>query len=138
MNMLNTVVDTNVLVSSFKSSGRTPYTIVELIKNKKVALYYSDPILYEYWDVLFRKKFNFDPIAVTQLIHSIVKFGVLVEDIECKLKTSDETDQIFLNAAVEAASAYGLVYLVTGNIKHFPKKAFIVTPVQFMKIYLEN
>jgi len=42
----------------------------------------------------------------------------------------DEDDRIFYDTAKESGSI-----LVTGNIKHFPNEAFVMTPAQFMNMY---
>jgi len=41
----------------------------------------------------------------------------------------NEDDRIFYDTAVEAEA-----YLITGNIRHFPKEAFIITPAQFLTV----
>ena len=42
----------------------------------------------------------------------------------------DQKDVVFYEVALSKEDAY----LVTGNIKHFPKKPFVVTPAEMVEI----
>jgi putative PIN family toxin of toxin-antitoxin system len=128
-NVVKVVLDTNILVSSLLTAG-PPAIIVDLASDGTVIPFYSNPILQEYWDVLSRKKFSFAPAQVTRLINDIVKTGIAVEGTQLNKNSKvDDDDRIFYDAAVEAAA-----YLITGNIRHFPRESFIVTPAQFLAI----
>jgi putative PIN family toxin of toxin-antitoxin system len=127
--VVKVVLDTNILVSSLLTSG-PPAVIVDLIADGNIIPFYSNPILLEYREVLSRKKFGFVSAHITQLIDDIVRTGIIVEGKQLsKKKKVDEDDRIFYDAAVEA-----MAYLITGNIRHFPKEPFIVTPAQFLTI----
>jgi putative PIN family toxin of toxin-antitoxin system len=129
--VVKVVLDTNILVSSLLTAG-PPAVIVDLIADGKVIPFYSNPILQEYWDVLSRKKFGFESVQVTRLIDDIVRTGIAVEGKQLdKSKKVNEDDRIFYDAAVEA-----MAYLITGNIRHFPKESFITTPAQFLALIL--
>ena len=43
---------------------------------------------------------------------------------------ADKDDQIFYDVAIEAQA-----YLITGNIRHFPSKPFVVSPAHFLALY---
>jgi len=121
------VLDTNILVSSLLTAG-PPAGIVDLVANGKIIPFYSNPILQEYRDVLSRKKFGFAYVRINRLLDDIVRTGIAVEGKQFdNNKKVNEDDRIFYNAAVEASA-----YLVTGNIRHFPKEPFVVTPAQFL------
>ena len=125
--MLKAVLDTNVLVSSLLASG-PPAAVIDLIADGKVIPFYNDLILMEYWDVLTRKKFNFSSLHVTRLINDIARAGIAIESEQpSNITMIDNDDRIFLDTAKKA-----LAYLITGNIKHFPKESFIVTPAKFL------
>jgi len=127
--VVKAVLDTNILVSSLLTAG-PPAIIVDLVADGKIIPFYSNPILHEYWDILSRKKFGFDPLQVTRLLDDIVRTGIAVEGEESdKNKKVNKDDRIFYNAAVEATA-----YLITGNIRHFPKEPFVVTPAQFLTV----
>jgi len=128
--MLKVVLDTNILVSSLLTSG-PPASIVDLVAEKKIIPFYSRFILMEYHYVLSRKKFGFNLLLVNRLIDNIVNFGIAVEDkFSINKNKINEDDLIFYNAALEANA-----YLITGNIRHFPKESFILTPEQFLVIF---
>jgi len=61
------------------------------------------------------------------LIEGITKTGIPVEYVRLgSIKILDEDDRVFYDTA-EKSSAY----LITGNLKHFPPRPFIVIPVVF-------
>jgi uncharacterized protein len=127
--VVKVVLDTNILVSSLLASG-PPAVIVDLVADGNIIPFYSNPILQEYLEVLSRKKFGFNSAQVTRLINDIVRIGFAVEGKHInKNKKVNEDDCMFYDAAVEAKA-----YLVTGNIKHFPKESFIITPARFLTI----
>jgi len=126
--VVKVVLDTNILVSSLLASG-PPAVIVDFIADGYIIPFYSNPILREYWEVLSRKKFGFDPMQITRLIDDIVRTGIAVEGKADKNIKINDDDRIFYDAAIEADA-----YLITGNIRHFPKEAFIITPAQFLTV----
>ena len=127
--MVKVVLDTNILVSSLLTAG-PPAVIVDLAADGNIIPFYSNPILQKYWEVLSRKKFGFNPAQVSRLLDDIARTGIAVEGKQLnKNKKVNEDDRIFYDAAVEANA-----YLITGNIKHFPKESFIITPAQFLTI----
>ena len=131
--MDNVVLDTNILVSSLLASG-PPATIIDLVADNRIIPFYNDFILQEYWDVLSRDKFGFSSLQITRLINDIVRTGIAVECQQpSKVKMIDEDDRIFYDTAVEAQA-----YLITGNVRHFPSDSFIVSPAQFLSIFLQS
>jgi len=130
---MKVVLDTNVLVSAIISNG-PPAVIADLVANGKLIPFYNEQIIEEYWDVLQRKKFNFPKIQIDRLLDAIVKTGVAVKaDAFSSIKILDEDDRKFYDAAVSS-----FAYLITGNIRHYPKESFIVTPAEFLKIYQQE
>jgi len=127
--VIKAVLDTNILVSSLLTEG-PPALIVDMVADGKIIPFYSIPIFQEYRDVLSRKKFGFSYVQIIRLLDDIVRTGIAVEGRQfVNNKKVNEDDRIFYNAAVEASA-----YLVTGNIRHFPKEAFVVAPAQFLTI----
>ena len=128
--MIKAVLDTNVLVSSLLASG-PPAVVVDLVADGKIIPFFNDLILQEYREVLSREKFGFSSLQVTRLLNDIARAGIAVESKTAgKLVMLDEDDQVFYDTALQTRS-----YLVTGNKRHFPKKAFIVSPAQFLSLY---
>jgi putative PIN family toxin of toxin-antitoxin system len=122
------VLDTNILVSSFLSSG-PPARIIDWIADGKLFPVYNGPILDEYWDVLIRPKFGFSLLQIDRLIQDIVRIGFGVDDVMISsVKLPDESDRKFYDAAKTAGAV-----LITGNSKHYPREPFIVTPSAFVE-----
>jgi len=126
--VIKIVLDTNILVSSLLTLG-PPASIMDIMADGKIIPFYTKSIFQEYYDVLSRKKFGFSSLLVSRLIDNIINTGIAVEDKTLNTnKKINKDDQIFYNAAIEAQA-----YLITGNIRHFPKESFIVTPAQFLR-----
>jgi putative PIN family toxin of toxin-antitoxin system len=124
------VLDTNILVSSLLSDG-PPALIVDRIAGGRIRPCFDDSILSEYWDVLFRQKFGFNPVQISRLVHDIISAGFGIEvSVSSAFSMPDETDRKFYDVA-KAASAI----LITGNAKHYPNEPSIMSPTQFLTIY---
>ena len=132
------VIDTNVLVSSLLTKHNTSATVlvVERLLDGTVIPVFSNYILEEYSAVLHRDKFGFAPELVDTFLQELLKHGIIVEPEESDIILPDMKDVPFyvvaLNSCIEDT------FLVTGNIKHFPAEAFIVTPAQFLEILQEK
>jgi len=128
------VIDTNVLVSGLSSrnpSSPTVGILNHLLTNREVIIpLYCDEILQEYEDVLLREKFQLDPKAVEEVLRRIKDIGISSQRILSKSYFPDPKDVVFYEVALSKEDSY----LVTGNIKHFPKVDFVVTPTELMKI----
>ena len=66
------------------------------------------------------------------MIGTIEQYGVLVEPKTVDEILTDMKDMPFYEVALEKQS--DSAYLVTGNLKHFPSKSFIVTAKQMLDI----
>ena len=130
------VIDTNVLVSALLRGSSVPGIILREALTGRIIPLLNDVILEEYRDVLTRRKFRFDRSAVEVLISGIIKRGVFVDAEPVEETVIDPDDAIFYEVVMERRSE-GEAYLITGNIKHFPVKHFIVTPREMLEI-LEN
>lgn len=130
------VIDTNVLVSALLRGSSVPGIILREALTGRIIPLLNDGILEEYRDVLTRRKFRFDRSAVEVLISGIIKRGVFVDTEPVEETVIDLDDAIFYEVVMERRSE-GEAYLITGNIKHFPVKHFIVTPREMLEI-LEN
>lgn len=56
---------------------------------------------------------------------------------ELELTLPDPKDRVFYEVVMEKRKSED-AYLVTGNIKHFPIKPYVVTPRQMMDIIIRN
>ena len=116
------VIDTNVLVSALLSSKEDAATVQIVGK----------VIVGEYREVLTRKKFGFSSDSIEYLLSSMEKYGILIEPSSSGVTLPDIKDLPFYEVALEKCSDGA--YLVTGNMKHFPKAPFIVTPKELIDI----
>ena len=128
------VIDTNVLVSALlaRRSDSAVVLVVEKVFEGSVVPVFSKDILEEYSVVLHREKFGFDPATVNSFLYEIKLHGITLETVQKDIVLSDLKDIPFY--AVTLNDKEHETFLVTGNLKHFPSKPFIVTPAQFLEI----
>ena len=128
------VIDTNVMVSAMLSSHDDAATVcvVEKLFTGEIIPLYSAEILEEYYVVLHRDKFPFSDDEVSGMLSAIERFGIRVDAASSGETLPDMKDLPFYEAVLEKRDAGA--YLVTGNIKHFPQKPFIVTASQMLDI----
>lgn len=128
------VIDTNVLVSALISSKNDTATVQILNKTIRgeIIPVYSNTIIKEYREVLSRKKFGFSSETVEYLLSAVKKYGILTAPSPSEAVLPDMKDLPFYEVVLEKHNDN--TYLVTGNIKHFPKAPFIVTPRELLDI----
>lgn len=128
---LRLVIDTNVVISAALKPEGLQRTTFLLAITKPARLYVSRPILEEYADVLSRPELKIRKGLRRQLLQLIRNRGNLVVPSRRLEVSSDPDDNRFL----ECADAARADYLVTGNLRHFPKfwkKTKIITPREFI------
>lgn len=132
------VLDTNVLVSallSAKDDAATVQVVGKVIRGEIIPLY-SHVITKEYREVLYRKKFGFSGDAIEYLLSAIEQYGISVDPSPSGIMLSDMNDLPFYEVVLEKHDDGA--YLVTGNIKYFPRKPFIVTPRELLDLLSKN
>lgn len=82
--------------------------------------------------MLRRKKFHFTEELIQKLLAAIEACGLCVEAVSTGELLPDEKDLPFYEVVMSKQEDEA--YLVTGNIKHFPKKPFIVTARELLDI----
>ena len=129
------VIDTNVLVSALisKHCDSATVLILDSIFYDIITPLYNDEILNEYNSVLRRSKFDFSEERITRTIETIKAKGIHSESLNSGEVIPDPKDLVFYEVALSQEDSF----LVTGNIKHFPKKPFIVTPTEMLAIINE-
>ena len=127
------VVDTNVIVSALLKRTSIPGKVVQHVLAGIVIPVFSKEILSEYMEVLSRKKFSFSSKVIENVIKMIIKNGIELSGIQTEEKTSDPKDMIFYEVTMDSRQTEN-TFLVTGNIKDFPIKPFVVTPKEMMEI----
>ncbi|MDR1324341.1 MAG: putative toxin-antitoxin system toxin component, PIN family [Candidatus Margulisbacteria bacterium] len=127
--MQRVVLDTNILVSALLKPASKPAEIIRAMAMQKILVFYNQAIFMEYEAVLPRAKFGFAATDVSYLLRLFQLQGVLLKPDSGARPLPDESDRIFYDTAKVAGA-----YLVTGNIKHYPRAAFIVTPAAFRQM----
>ena len=129
------VIDTNVLVSALLSPKNDSATVqvIEKVLKREITPIYSDEILSEYTNVLNRKKFNFSKNAVDYLVEAIKTFGILKNPSDNEIILPDMKDVPFYKIILEDEKSY----LITGNLKHFPKSSRVITAREMITL-IEN
>ena len=131
------VIDTNVLVSGLLKQGSLPWEIINLCIENTIVPLLNDEIIDEYIEVCKRNKFGFDPNYVDSIIKLLIEKSITLERTTSDEVVADEGDIVFYEIVLSARSAKD-AYLVTGNIKHFPKRKYIVTPKEMLEIIYKN
>lgn len=71
-------------------------------------------------------------VLVSALLSAVEKYGILVDPSPSGTILPDMKDLPFYEIVLEKRDDNA--YLVTGNIKHFPQKPFVVTPRELLDI----
>lgn len=129
---LYAVIDTNVIVSALitKRSDSPTRLILDYLFSGKIIPIYNDEIIDEYQSVLSRSKFKLSKDLIVSLVEIIRQIGLSIERVQCSEDMPDPKDIVFYEVALAKESSY----LVTGNIKHFPSRSFVVTPAEMITI----
>lgn len=131
------VIDTNVLVSAMLKWQSIPGSVMECVLNGIIIPILDNDIVTEYKTVLSRAKFGLSEDIIEDIIRSIESIGIYVDAKEINIHLPDPKDRIFYEVVMEKRNE-DEAYLVTGNIKHFPREPFIVTPRQMIDIILKD
>lgn len=128
------VFDTNVLISSLltKHAESATARVVDAIANGRIVPLYSEDILSEYDDVLHRAKFCFSERRIQALLTMIRQFGMAVDPLPTGEQLVDMDDLVFYEVVM--ARREDDAHLITGNLRHFPPREFIVTPAEMMAL----
>ncbi len=133
---MNIVLDTKVLVSGILSPHGPPAAVLRALLSERASLCFDERILSEYRDVLSRGKFAFDRQLVEELLVFLEAAGLPILAPPLDLTLPDPADQMFIEVAVFGSADF----LVTGNLKHFPKAArqgvVVVSPRELLEVLL--
>ncbi len=130
---LRLVVDTNIVISAALKPEGLQRTVLLLAITKPSRLYVSALILEEYRTVLSRPEFQIRKGLRQQLLQLLKKNARFVRPVRHLQVTTDPDDNMF----VECADVAGVDYLITGNIRHFPrywKRTKIITSREFLSV----
>ncbi len=127
------VLDTNVIVSAMLKTGLVPGQVAAKAMYGDIIPVLNDEIITEYEDVLNRRKFKFDKRAVKVFLEELKKRAVYSDHGMIDDEIPDPSDVVFYAVLMEKRKEAD-AYLVTGNMKHFPVRTYIVTPHEMMDI----
>ena len=130
------VLDTNILISSIIQPRGIPALLIQLALAEKLQAVVSPDMLDEYQRVLqYRRISKYMPVKKSlAVLRELKKVSILVEPDFVLDACPDPDDNRVLECADEAEASF----LVTGNIKHFPrvwKQTRIVTPREFWEVF---
>lgn len=130
--MVYAVIDTNILVSALitHNSNASTVKVVESIFMHKLSPLYNDEIMDEYTEVLYREKFKLSESEITPLLNAIKQYGINSSQTLFAGVMPDEDDRVFYEVTLSKEDSF----LVTGNLKHFPKTPQVVTASQMLEI----
>lgn len=81
--------------------------------------------------MLGRDKFPFRKDDIEWIMNIFQEYGVAVSETKISEEIFvDKKDVVFYEVALSREDSF----LVTGNLKHFPKKPFIVSPAEMVEI----
>jgi putative PIN family toxin of toxin-antitoxin system len=116
---MKAVIDTNVFMSALINRSGAPAKILQRWRSRQFFLVISAAIEFEYSDVLLSS--TQIPRQEVQALLKEVRTHALVAPISGMLHVcKDPDDDIFL----ETAMSGGADFLVTKNLKHFPRKTY--------------
>ena len=131
------VIDTNVLVSAVLKSHSVPGSIVELAFDGPIIPILNEAIEKEYREVLSRPKFHLPENLIEDIMSAFHNRAVYVDAEHLDIELPDPKDLVFYEVVMEERKEED-GYLVTGNIRHFPDRPFIVTPREMLDIILRD
>ena len=131
------VIDTNVIVSSMLKHDSIPGRILDLVILNIIVPLLNNEILEEYFDVLTRNKFDFNVDDVLKVLDRIKENGIVLNREQTLEDFVDEDDIVFYEIVMSAKNTMD-AYLITGNIKHYPVRNYIVTPREMIEIIEEK
>jgi putative PIN family toxin of toxin-antitoxin system len=132
------VIDTNVLVSALLNVQSNPGVVLQSVFEGATIPLMNTEIITEYWTVLTREKFSFPVKLVDVVLRRFVECGLLVSvSLEGHQDVVDPKDRCFYAVTLSGREA-GDALLITGNVRHFPRKPFVLSPAQFVEKLREN
>lgn len=131
------VLDTNVLVSAMLKWNSVPGNVLELALTGTIVPLLNHQIVREYREVLGRSKFHLTKAIIDSVIDEMERLGIYVDADALDLALPDPKDRVFYEVVMEERKSED-AYLVTGKIKHFPAKSYVVTPRQMLDIIMDD
>ena len=133
--MVYAVIDTNIFVSALitHNSNASPARVLESLFLHRITPLYNDDIIKEYDEVLHRAKFKLSEEEISTVIEYVKENGIDSSRFPYGGEMPDEDDRVFYEVCLSTEDSF----LVTGNLKHFPKEPQVITAAEMMEI-LDN
>ena len=130
------VIDTNVIVSALLSRKRDAATVrvLKAVQNGLILPLVHQQIIDEYKDVLCRPKFRLPNQLIYAITEQMKSTGLFLDRTQSNEIFPDPKDVVFYEVALSKKDSF----LVTGNIKHFPKNPIVVSPAEMMRLIEES
>ena len=127
------VIDTNVVVSSMLKKESVPWLIMNMVDENTIIPLLNQDILNEYIEVITRNKFSFSEDSINEIVNRIKEKAIFIEKEQTLEDFIDKDDIVFFEIVMSARSTMD-AYLITGNMKHYPIRSYVVTPAQMLEI----
>ncbi len=131
------VLDTNVLVSAMLKASSVPGMVTAEAMTGDIIPILNDEIMAEYEDVLLRPKFKFEERAIRVFLDELKKRAMFIDAGMIEDLIPDPMDVVFSAVLMEKRKDEE-AYLVTGNLKHYPVRTYVVTPREMLDILQEG
>lgn len=130
---MRVVLDTNVIVSGALTAHGTCARVVDLLSEGVFEICADDRILDEYESVLRRQELRIAAENIAPLMELIRRAALQVAAVPLAAELPHPDDLPFLEVA-----AAGGAFLVTGNMRHYPRRAragvTVMIPADFLKL----
>ena len=127
------VIDTNVVVSSMLKKESVPWLIMNMVDENTIIPLLNQDILNEYIEVITRNKFSFSEDSINEIVNRIKEKAIFIEKEQTLEDFIDKDDIVFFEIVMSVRSIMD-AYLITGNMKHYPIRSYVVTPAQMLEI----
>ena len=130
--MTYAVIDTNVIVASLLTRNHDSATarVMNAVYDGRVVPLVCEEILAEYDEVLHREQLKLDTGKCDYILSFMRDCAETMRPAHTDAPMPDEDDRVFFEVALAGQETLDL-NLVTGNLKDYPKAAFVVSPSEF-------
>ena len=127
------VIDTNVIVSAMLKADSVPGLIVKYVDSGVIIPLVNEEILSEYYQVINGNKFGFSEFEINKLFNGIKEKAITLTRQQTLEEFIHKDDIVFFEIVMSARQRMD-AYLITGNIRHYPVRNYVVTPRQMLEI----
>jgi uncharacterized protein len=134
---LRLVMDTNIIVSAALKPDGLQRTVLLIALTRPAKLYVTQEILAEYREVLARRELGIRKGLRRQLLQTLNNRVRVIRPVRSLRAALDPDDDKFL----ECADAARADYLITGNVRHFPKfwkNTKVITSREFIDLAMPH